>query len=156
MLFQEFLSGLLGLHGGQLVPLGFKSADNVSNNSALKKSARLAMSVMIRRQSSNTFLKLRTYLYTIGLDLGNTLHTKLECERTIDVSLIDAQDKGSPPTYHDVSSFSSVHRDHGRSPCDGHLVGKEGRPGSESKSRSEESDEANSDKGLHVGYWLIK
>ena len=32
---EEFLGGLLGLHGGQLVSLGFESADNVTDDSTL-------------------------------------------------------------------------------------------------------------------------
>jgi hypothetical protein len=33
--FEKFLGGLLGLHGGQFVSLGFESADDVTDNSAL-------------------------------------------------------------------------------------------------------------------------
>ena len=35
MSLEEFLGGLLGLHGGQFVSLGLESADNVTDDSAL-------------------------------------------------------------------------------------------------------------------------
>jgi hypothetical protein len=33
--FEKFLGGLLGLHGGQFISLGFESADDVTDDSSL-------------------------------------------------------------------------------------------------------------------------
>ena len=35
MLFEKFFTGLLGLHGGQFVPLGFESVDDVADEPTL-------------------------------------------------------------------------------------------------------------------------
>jgi hypothetical protein len=104
---QKFSSGLLGLQGGELVSLGFETADNVTNKSALTRII-VVVAVAVAVDEIRIFVQnceqhnghhpsvsqrktlskqSVTYLDTVGLDLSKltrgTRKCEIQCEQTL-------------------------------------------------------------------------